>query len=148
MVKNPSPDPPFISQYAIIQNKMGLFLTFSVFELQRGYLWGRISPESDWCWFKLVLRSSSLLLRGYMDLSPAVGHVRECPHSGTRYSNSASSCNTCMLILSCSVSWCVSLYLCISVPWSVSLYPCISVSWCVSLTMWARCSLSCCWLSL
>merc|ERR1711888_242669 len=20
-----------------------------------------------------------------MDLSPAVGHVRECPHSGTRY---------------------------------------------------------------
>ena len=31
--------------------------------------------------------SSSLLLRGYMDLSPAVKHVRECPHSGTRYFN-------------------------------------------------------------
>ena len=28
---------------------------------------------------------TSLLLRGYNDLSPAVGHVRECPHSGTRY---------------------------------------------------------------
>ena len=39
MVKNPSPDPPFISHYAIIQGEMGLFLTFSVFELQRGYLY-------------------------------------------------------------------------------------------------------------
>ena len=28
MVKNPSPDPPFISHYAIIQGEMGLFLTF------------------------------------------------------------------------------------------------------------------------
>ena len=37
--KNPSPDPPFISHYAIIQGEMGLFLTFSVFELQRGYLY-------------------------------------------------------------------------------------------------------------
>ena len=36
--KNQSPDPPFISHYAIIQGEMGLFLTFSVFELQRGYL--------------------------------------------------------------------------------------------------------------
>ena len=33
------PDPPFISHYAIIQGEMGLFLTFSVFELQRGYLY-------------------------------------------------------------------------------------------------------------
>ena len=41
--------------------------------------WGRISPESDWCWLKLVLGSFSLLLRGYMDLSPAVGHICECP---------------------------------------------------------------------
>ena len=39
MEKNPSPDPPFISHYAIIQGEMGLFLTFSVFELQRGYLY-------------------------------------------------------------------------------------------------------------
>ena len=39
MVKNPSPDPPFISHYAIIQGEMGLFLTFSIFELQRGYLY-------------------------------------------------------------------------------------------------------------
>ena len=29
----------FISHYAIIQGEMGLFLTFSVFELQRGYLY-------------------------------------------------------------------------------------------------------------
>ena len=149
MVKNPSPDPPFISHYAIIQGEMGLFLTFSVFELQRGYLyqngvefrqkvigaglnlfwghlhyfsggiwtfpllsdtyasapiaeraiffnfwgteglfiskWGRISPESDWCWLKLVLGLSSLLLRGYTDLSLDVGHMSECPHSGMRY---------------------------------------------------------------
>ena len=39
MVKKPSPDPPFISHYATIQGEMGLFLTFSVFELQRGYLY-------------------------------------------------------------------------------------------------------------
>ena len=39
MEKNPSPDPPFISHYAIIQGEMGLFLTFSVFERQRGYLY-------------------------------------------------------------------------------------------------------------
>ena len=31
--------PPFILHYAIIQGEMGLFLTFSVFELQRGYLY-------------------------------------------------------------------------------------------------------------
>ena len=31
--------PPFISHYAIIQGEMVLFLTFSVFELQRGYLY-------------------------------------------------------------------------------------------------------------
>ena len=40
MVKSQSPDPPpFILHYAIIQGEMGLFLTFSVFELQRGYLY-------------------------------------------------------------------------------------------------------------
>ena len=39
MVKNSSPDPTFISHYAIIQGELGLFLTFSVFELQRGYLY-------------------------------------------------------------------------------------------------------------
>ena len=86
MEKNPSPDPPFISHYAIIQGEMGLFLTFSVFELQRGHLYQNgVQWGSDWCWFKLVLGSYSLLLRGYMDLSHAVGHVRECPHSGMRY---------------------------------------------------------------
>ena len=39
MVKSQSPDPPFILHYAIIQGEMGLFLTFSVFELQRSYLY-------------------------------------------------------------------------------------------------------------
>ena len=39
MVKSQSPDHPFISHYAIIQGEMGLFLTFSVFELQRDYLY-------------------------------------------------------------------------------------------------------------
>ena len=39
MVKSQLPDPPFISHYAIIQGEMGIFLTFSVFELQRGYLY-------------------------------------------------------------------------------------------------------------
>ena len=34
MIKNQSPDSPFIWHY-----EMGLFLTFSVFELQRGYLY-------------------------------------------------------------------------------------------------------------
>ena len=60
---------------------------FSFWATERLFIskWGRISPESDWCWLKLVFGASSLLLRGYMDLSPAVGHVRECPHSGTRY---------------------------------------------------------------
>ena len=37
--KSQSPDSPFISHYAIIQGEMGLFLTISVFELQRGYLY-------------------------------------------------------------------------------------------------------------
>ena len=39
MVKNSSPDPPFISHYAKFWGEMGLFLTFWVFELQRGYLY-------------------------------------------------------------------------------------------------------------
>ena len=39
MVKSQSPDPPFILHYAIIQGEMGPFLIFSVFELQRGYLY-------------------------------------------------------------------------------------------------------------
>ena len=39
MVKSQSPDPHFILRYAIIQGEMGLFLTFSIFELQRGYLY-------------------------------------------------------------------------------------------------------------
>ena len=47
--------------------------------------WGRISPQSDWCWFKLVLGSSSLLLRGSKDLSLTVGHESECLYSGTHY---------------------------------------------------------------
>ena len=37
MIKSQSPDPHFISHYAIIEGEMGLFLTSSVFELQRGY---------------------------------------------------------------------------------------------------------------
>ena len=39
MVKSQALDPPFISYYAIIKGEMGLFLTFSVFELQRCYLY-------------------------------------------------------------------------------------------------------------
>ena len=91
------------------------FLSFWATERLLISKWGRISPESDWCWFKLVLGSSSLLLRGYMDLSPTVGHVRECPHSGTRYSvllcwrSSASSffllnLITCCVIV-CEAAW-------------------------------------------
>ena len=85
--KSQSPDPPFISHYAIIQDEMGLFLTFSVFELQRGYLYQNgvefrqkvIGGGLNLFW------SSSLLLRGYTDLSLTVGHMSECPHSGMRY---------------------------------------------------------------
>ena len=40
---------------------------------------------SDWCWFKLVLGSCWLLSQWSKDLSLAVGHVSEYPHSGTRY---------------------------------------------------------------
>ena len=85
MVKNPSPDPPFISHYAIIQGEMGLFLTFSIFELQRGYLYQNgveFRQKVIGAGLNLVIFTTS---QGYMDLSPAVGHVRECPHSGTRY---------------------------------------------------------------
>ena len=85
MEKNPSPDPPFISHYAIIQGEMGLFLTFSVFELQRGYLYQNgveFRQKVIGAGLNLVIFTTS---QGYMDLSPAVGHVRECPHSGTRY---------------------------------------------------------------
>ena len=39
MVKSQPPDPPFTSHYAIIQGEMGQFLTFSIFELERGYLY-------------------------------------------------------------------------------------------------------------
>ena len=39
MVKNQSLDPPFIVHYAVIKGEMGPFLTFSVLELQRGYLY-------------------------------------------------------------------------------------------------------------
>ena len=39
MVKSQSPDLPIMSHFAIIQGEMGLFLTFSIFELQRGYLY-------------------------------------------------------------------------------------------------------------
>ena len=77
MEKNPSPDPPFISHYAIIQGEMGLFLTST----ERLFISKWISPENDRCWLKLVSGASLLLLRGYMDISPAVGHVRKCPHS-------------------------------------------------------------------
>ena len=87
MEKNQSPDPPFISHYAIIQGEMGLFLTFSVFELQRGYLYQNgveFRQKVIGAGLNLVIFTTS---QGYMDLSPAVGHVRECPHSGTRYSD-------------------------------------------------------------
>ena len=56
-----------------ISNFFSFWATERLFFISK---WGRISPESDCCWFKLVLGSSSLLFRGYMDLSPAVGHVR------------------------------------------------------------------------
>ena len=85
MEKNSSPDPPFISHYAIIQGEMGIFLTFSVFELQRGYLYQNgveFRQKVIGAGLNLVIFTTS---QGYMDLSPAVGHVRECPHSGTRY---------------------------------------------------------------
>ena len=40
MVKSQSPDPPsYRTMLYIIQGEMGLFLTFSIFELQRGYLY-------------------------------------------------------------------------------------------------------------
>ena len=44
---------------------------FSFWATERLFIskWGRISPESDWCWFKLDFGSSSLLLRGPTDLS-------------------------------------------------------------------------------
>ena len=64
---------------------MGLFLTFSVFELQRGYLYQNgveFRQKVIGAGLNLVIFTTS---QGYMDLSPAVGHVRECPHSGTRY---------------------------------------------------------------
>ena len=46
---------------------------FSFWATERLFIskWGRISPESDWCWFKLVLGSSSLLLSGSTDISLA-----------------------------------------------------------------------------
>ena len=48
MVKSQSPDPPFISHFAIIQGEMGIFLTSSVLKERLFILkWGRISPESD-----------------------------------------------------------------------------------------------------
>ena len=81
MEKNPSPDPPFISHYAIIQGEMGLFLTFSVFELQRGYLY-----QNGVEFRQKVIGAGLNLFWGHLHyLSPAVGHIRECPHSGTRY---------------------------------------------------------------
>ena len=39
MEKSQSPDHPFILHYAITQGEMGLFVTFSVLEVQRGYLY-------------------------------------------------------------------------------------------------------------
>ena len=39
MVKSQSPDSPYILHYTIIQGEMGLFLTSSVLEQQRGYLY-------------------------------------------------------------------------------------------------------------
>ena len=85
MVKSQSLDPPFILHYAIIQGEMGLFLTFSVFYLQRGYLYQngvefRQKLIGDG-WLILVLVSSSILLMEYTDLFLAVGHMSECPHS-------------------------------------------------------------------
>ena len=65
---------------------MGPFQTFLVLELQRGYLYQNgvefrqkvIGASLNLFW--------GLLLRGYTNLSLAVGHVRECPHNGTCYS--------------------------------------------------------------
>ena len=39
MVKCQSPDPPFILHYPANQGEMGLFITFSVYDLHRGYLY-------------------------------------------------------------------------------------------------------------
>ena len=85
MVKSQSPDPPFISHYAIIQGEMGLFLTFSVFELQRGYLY------QNGVEFRQKVIGAGLNLfwghlhRGSKDLSLTVGHESQCLYSGTRY---------------------------------------------------------------
>ena len=54
-------------------------------ELRDPIYMGRISPESDLYWFKLVFGSSYLPLRGYVNLSLPVSHVSECPHSRTHY---------------------------------------------------------------
>ena len=39
MVKNQSPTPSSYRTYATIQGEMGLFVTFSVLELQRAYIY-------------------------------------------------------------------------------------------------------------
>ena len=57
------------------------FYNFFSFRATEGLFiskWGRISAESDWCWFKFIFTTPT-------DLSLAVGHVSECPSSGTRY---------------------------------------------------------------
>ena len=87
MVKTQSPDPPFISHYAIIQGEMGLFLTFSVFELQRGYLY-----QNGVEFRQKVIGAGLNLFWGHLHYFsggiwtfPLLSDVRECPHSGTRY---------------------------------------------------------------
>ena len=66
-------------RYAIIKGKMGLFITFSVLELQRGYLYQN-GVKFRQKVIGAVLGSSSLLLRGSKDFSLAVGHVNVTPY--------------------------------------------------------------------
>ena len=69
MVKSQSPGPPFISHYAVIQGERGIYLTFSVFELQRGYLYQNgveFRQKGIGAGLNLVIFTTS---QGYMDLS-------------------------------------------------------------------------------
>ena len=67
---------------------MSPILTFSVLELQRGYLY-----QNGIEFRQKVIGAGLNLFWGHLnyfsggtDLSLTVGHVSECPHSGTRYS--------------------------------------------------------------
>ena len=82
MVKNLSPDPPFISHYAIIHGEMG---TFSVFELQRGHLYQNgvefrqkvIGAGLNWFWGHLHYLSGGIWTFPLLSVTYASGPVAE-----------------------------------------------------------------------